>query len=125
MKLRTLGCAALMACALASCSTIKALESASVSQKSVAAAVQAFDGVETTATNYLNLPTCATGQSTASNACKKTAVVPTLVKDIRAGRAARDSLWAASKANSSSTGLTAAYNAVMAAVATIQTDLSK
>lgn len=129
---RSLMGAALIALALCSCSTIKNLEATvttitgtTASQKQVAVAVQAFDAVEVTATNYLKLPTCATGVSTVSGTCKKSAVVATLITDVKAGRAARDSLWTASKSATSGVGAVALYTAVMSAVAVINVDLAK
>ena len=126
MKARFLG-ALLLACALplGGCAAIKTVAGLTVSQKYVGVAVQGFDAVEVSATQYLKLPTCTVGQSTLSTACKKAAVVPALIKDVRAGRASRDSLWASSKANPEGVGAIDLYNAVIAATATINSDLSK
>ena len=119
--------AALLALALplASCSALKSVAGFSVSQKNVAIAVQAFDAVEASATNYLRLPACTDGQTTLGDGCRQPAVVPALIKDVRAGRAARDSLWAAAKAAPDGVGIKAAYEAVIAATAAIEQDLSR
>jgi len=127
MKLTRITGVALIALALplASCSTIKTITGITVNQKSVAVAVQAFDAVQISATNYLKLPTCTAGQSTIKDACKDAKVVPVLVKDVKAGRAARDSLWTASKGTADGIGIRAAYDAVIAATTAIKSDLSK
>lgn len=114
-----------LALPLASCAAIKTVAGLTVSQKYVAVAVQGYDAVEVSATQYLRLPTCAAGQSTLSTACKKPVVIPVLIKDVRAGRAARDSLWASSKANPDGVGAIDLYNAVIAATTTINSDLAK
>lgn len=114
-----------LAVTLGSCTALKTIAGVTVSQKNIAIAVQAFDAVEVSATQYLRLRNCADGESTIRAACRQPSVVPTLVKDVRAGRAARDSLWTASKGSPAGVGITAAYDAVVAATAAVKQDLSR
>jgi hypothetical protein len=119
-KLIAMGALALM---LTGCSAIKTVTGLAVTQQQVAVAVQAFDAVEETATNYLSLPSCTTGQTTLANACKNPKAVTKLIADVKAGRAARDSLWNASQAATQGVGAIDLYNAVNAAVTAIHADL--
>lgn len=125
MKLRALAAAALMALALASCSTINKIAGITVDQRTVSVAVQAFDAAKVTGTNYLRLPTCTADQDSLKDACKKASTARTIITDIRAGTAARDSLWTASKGSTDGIGVRAAYDAVVAATAAINSDLKK
>lgn len=112
--------------ALSSCSAIDAAKyvaGITVPPKITAVAVTTFDAVEVSATNYLRLPMCTDGQTTLKDACKDAKVVPQLIKDVRAGRAARDALWASAKANAGS-GIKDLYTAVMAAISKIKGDLA-
>jgi hypothetical protein len=130
MSLRFAGAALLaLAIPLGACSVLKIVAGSTVPQKNVAVAVHAFDAVEVSATQYLRLPDCATTQSTLPDACRQPRVVPMLIRDVRGGRAARDSLWTASKGASGGAsggiGIKAAFDAVVAATAAIKQDLSR
>lgn len=126
MSLRFAGAAMLaLAIPLGACSTLKTIAGFTVPQKTIAIAVQAFDAIEVSATHYLRLPDCAAGQSTLANACRQPTAVSVLIKDVRAGRAARDSLWTASKSAPDGIGVKAACDAVVAATAAIKQDLSR
>ncbi len=127
MRKFAIAAVALACLGLAGCGAVpKAIEivaGTSVSQKTVGAGIQTFDGVEITATNYLKLPTCADGQKVATG-CKNGATVPKLITDVQAGRAARDKLWADAKASPNGVGAKTLYDSVMAAVKVINADLA-
>lgn len=115
------------ACALAltSCSTVKELAGIEVNQQTIGVAVLAFDAAEVSAGKYTKLPDCTTGQTTGAAACKNPIIASLVKADVLKARAARDSLWAASKASPSGVGVTAAYQAFVAATGAIKTDLAK
>jgi len=123
MKLRLLGSVVLMALTLASCSTVSKIAGFTVSQKQVAVAVQAFDGVKATATNILKLPDCTATQKAIKDGCITQSLGRTIVADVDAGTAARNSLWVASKGTTEGIGVRAAYDAVIAATAALNTDI--
>jgi len=130
MRIRILGMLALALC-MAGCAELKTMGSAvstaagiSVPQKDVAAAVQAFNTAEQAATHYLQLPTCQAGQTTLKNGCKTRSGVLLIAKDMRAGRAARDALWTASKASPDGSGPRALLSAVIAGVTALNSDVN-
>lgn len=123
MKLRALFGAAMLMLALASCSTLNKIAGYTVSQKQVAVAVQGFDGVKATATNVLNLPDCKEGQKAIKDGCITQSLGRTIVADVDAGTAARNSLWVASKGTTEGIGVRAAYDAVVAATAALNKDI--
>jgi hypothetical protein len=65
-----------------------------VTPQQVVIAINAFDAVEATATNYLHLPRCPS-----ASICRDPAITAKLVPAIRAGRADRNTLKAALRAN--------------------------
>lgn len=125
MKLRYVYMAAMLALAvpIASCSTVSKIAGLTVSQKEVAVAVQAFDGVKATATNILKLPDCTATQKAIKDGCITQSLGRTIVADVDAGTAARNSLWVASKGTTEGIGVRAAYDAVIAATAALNNDI--
>lgn len=122
----------LMLMLVPACTSIQTVTSAvstvagiKVPQNDVAAAVVAFNAAEKAATRYLLLPTCKPPQTTLKNACKTQGGVALLGRDVPAGRAARDELWAASKADPSGAGPKSLVTAVIAAVSAINQDTSR
>lgn len=113
---------ALLSVSLGSCAIIKKAEGVNVSQQQVSVAVQSFNAVEASVTNYLKLPNCAAGQSIASG-CKDPSSIQAIGNDLHAGRAARDKLWNASLANPSGVGLETLAATVVAAVAKLNADM--
>lgn len=117
---------------LAGCTQLRSVSSAvstvagiSVPQKDVAAAVQSFNIAQKAATKYLLFPTCKPGQTTAINACKTAGGVALLGRDLKAGRAARDKLWAAATSSPGGVGPKALVTAVIAAVSALNADIAK
>lgn len=95
--------------------------SASVSGTSVSIAVNAFDALEATALRYISLPLCGTGPAI----CRTQAATREIDRAIRAGRIPRNQLEAFLVANPGKLGPTGLYNALEAAVATLQGVLAK
>lgn len=87
---------------LAGCGAVQDVEyavTAKIPQNQIATAVQSFDALEVSATQYLKLPICAAGVSIATG-CKAPGSATKVITDVKAGRAARNALWASSKASS-------------------------
>lgn len=119
MNVRLLGATALMACALASCSTIKSLEAGAsalagttVSAKSVVIAINAANAVEGTATNYKNAPLCTSGQTFLKNGCSNQTVINALTPAVNTLVSAKKALLAAG--TSATPGQLSALNAAKA-----------
>lgn len=113
--------AAICGLMLSGCSLVPRIEAAAsavsdftVPAKAVIIAANAFDGVEATAKNIIILCTPATRPS----ACNDTQVY-SLIKAVRAGRAARDGLEAFLQANPGALGSQGLYAALTGATSTI------
>lgn len=76
--------------------TFTTLAGLTVSPQQADIAASAFDGLEQTATQYLALPACTKANGPI---CRNPAAVPSIVADIRTGRAARNQLEQAVIAN--------------------------
>lgn len=115
----------LLACAVAlslgGCAQLQnawsVITSASVSPDSVVVAVNAFNAVEASATNYLLLVKC-----TGSNGpiCRDPKVTPKLIQAVRSGRIARANLEQFLQSHPGQLGPTGLYDALQAAITTIQ-----
>jgi hypothetical protein len=78
-----------------------------VPPQAVVVAINAFDSIEAIATDYLNLPRCGTGPTI----CRDPAITAKAIPLIRAGRADRNGLKAALRANpGASISLVTVYN---------------
>lgn len=91
-----------LALSLGGCAGIQKLETAFqtvtsnvVTPQAVFVAINAFDAVEATAKNYVALPRCGTGPTV----CRDPAITANVIKYVRAGRADRNQLKAALRAN--------------------------
>lgn len=91
--------------------------SASVPATSVVVSVNTFDALEATATNYLQLPLCKSGGPTV---CRSAAATAQIIPAVRAGRVARNNLESFLTANPGKLGPSGLYNALAAAVSTLQ-----
>ena len=90
---------------------------ASVSPKAVYVAVNAFNAVEATATNYLRLKKCT---AEAAPICRSPAATIRIVPAIRSGRVARNNLRQFQKDNPGKLGPMGLYNALTSATSTVQ-----
>lgn len=120
-----------LAIPLGGCSTVNSIGSAysaatsvKVTKTQVYVAANAFDAVEVTATNYVRLPTCKTGQTFLADQCSTKVAISKLVPAIRAGRAARNNLEAFAKDHPGEIGASGLYAALTTAISTIKTVLS-
>lgn len=127
----------IFACALAAClggcaqwnadvAAIKAdfakLSGATLSPTGVRLAVDAFDAVEVTATNYLTLPKCVTG---GPSLCRTDAAKNAIVPAIKAGRVARNNLEQFLAGHQTALGSQGAYDAIGAATQTVKAILAQ
>jgi hypothetical protein len=103
-----------IALALAGCSALSTLEGTTVSPTAMIVAVNAFDGVESTATNYIRYCT----PKPQSVGCSATAIQQ-LVPAIRSGRIARNNLEGFVQQNPGALGPVGLYNALTAATQTL------
>ena len=117
---RSLAGAMLIALALTSCSTVKAVTGFTVDQKTVAVAVTASVAAEQTAKNVIKLPICAEGKHTIVDGCVTADDGDTIIKYTRSVQAARDSLWAAAKADPTGVGAYDAYQALTSATSALK-----
>lgn len=108
-----------LALALSGCARFQAAwdiaTSASVSPTMVYVASNTFDALEATATNYLRLPKCGTVP------CKDPSAVAVIIPAIRSGRVARNNLRGFLKAHPGQLGPQGDYDALNAAIGTLQT----
>lgn len=102
-------------------SAVSTLTSGSVSPQAVVIAVNSFDAVEASATNYLRLQKC---NGANGPVCRDPAVTVKVVLAIRQGRVARDNLLLFSKTHPGQLGSQGLYDAVQTAIATIDSILS-
>lgn len=106
---------------LGACSTIDSIvgivTGATVTPQQAYIAANAFDTIEATATQYLQLPACG---STASKLCRASAGVNAIVPAIRIGRTARNNLEAAVTASNGQPVSASLYSALTAQTSTLQ-----
>lgn len=107
----------LTALLLGGCSTLAALDSATLTTTQVYAAANAFDAAEQTATQYLSLPPC--GGSAVI--CRSPSAAAAVVAAGRGGISARRALISACIASVASTACTSAYTTVTTAISGLQT----
>lgn len=94
-----------------------AVTGATVPESSVIIAVNTFDALEATATNYLQLPRC-TGKN--GPVCRDPVATAKIIPAVRAGRVARTNLETFQQNNPGQLGPVGLYNALQAAVTTLQ-----
>lgn len=90
---------------------------AQVSPAVVSVAVNTFDALEATATNYLRLARC---NGANGPICRDPSATKAIVPAIRAGRVARNNLEQFMKDNPGALGPSGLYNALQTASATLQ-----
>jgi len=98
------------------------LTSATVSPTAVTVAVNLFDGVEATATNYLRLPKCT---ATSGAVCRNKAVAVQIIAAVKSGRVARNNLEQFLAGHQTALGVQGDYDAINAAVNTLQAILAQ
>lgn len=109
---------ALSAAGCAPLSTVwDAATGATVPTTGVIVAVNTFDALEATATNYLSLPKCVNGGPVL---CRDPGATAKIIPAVRAGRAARTNLESFLQANPGQLGPSGLYNALQASVTTLQ-----
>jgi hypothetical protein len=113
---------AVVAClGLAGCANLQnawtVLSSTSVSPAAVNVAVNTFDALEATATNYLRLPRCANGGPII---CRSPSATKQIIPAIRSGRYARNNLEQFIAAHPGQLGPQGLYDALMNSVNTLQ-----
>lgn len=121
--LRATIAAFLLIVSLSSCSTVKSIAGFTVTQQTIGVAVTASAGAEKAAAPILRLPICSEGQKDILDGCISAKLGDQIVTDIGKMRGARDSLWAAAKADPNGVGAIDAYNAFKAATKVVQTDI--
>lgn len=114
---------------LGGCGAVQDVEyavTAKIPQNQIATAVQGFDALEVSATQYIRLPTCVAGVSIATG-CKASGSIAKIISDVRAGRTARNALWASSKASSDGSvpATSLVYTTFTSYVSSINTDIGK
>lgn len=95
-----------------------AINSATVSPQLVLLASNTFDGLQVTATNYLNLKRCRS--ATLSPICRDPTATAILIPAVRSGRMARDELQEFYKRHPGSLGPQGTYDALQASIRTIE-----
>lgn len=112
--------------ALSACTNLQnalsTVEGTSVSPSAVYVAVNAFDAVEATATNYLRLPRCS---GSASYACRDPGATRRIIPAVRSGRVARTNLEQFYKDNPGALGPVGLYNALVTATNTLQSVVTR
>ena len=114
-----------LALALSGCTLFQDLQklgSVTVNPTAVTIAVNVFDGVEATATNYLRLPRCATDGPVA---CRDPNASRQIITAIRSGRVARNNLEQFLAGHQTALGSQGAYDAIQAATNTLQAILGQ
>lgn len=113
--------AAAMTLALSGCAELQnawnAATGATVSPSIVIVAVNSFDALEATATNYLRLPKC---NSTNGPICRSSAATAQIIPAVRAGRIARNNLEAFLNSHPGALAPQGLYDALSSAVNTLQ-----
>jgi hypothetical protein len=87
----------------------------------VIVAANAFDVLESSATNYLTLPTC----PTATPVCKTAVAVAAIVPSIRAGRTARNTLEAAVNSGGSTPISVSVFATLTASITALQATMAQ
>lgn len=100
------------------------LQSVTVSPTAVNVAVNLFDGVEATATNYLTLPKC-NGANGPGPACRNATATAQIIPAIKAGRVARNNLEQFLAGHQTALGVQGDYDAINAVVGTLQAILAQ
>lgn len=90
---------------------------ASVSPTAVVVAANGFDAIEASATNYLRLRKCS---SVSGPVCRQPSISKSIIKAVRAGRLARNSLEAFLRSHPGALGPKGDYDALVAATSTLQ-----
>jgi len=113
--------ALLVLISLAGCAEIRnaydVVTGANVSPAVVQVAVNSFDALEATATNYLKLPRC-NGKN--GPICRDPGATAAIIPAVRAGRVARNNLETFIQQNPGQLGPSGLYNALQAASSTLQ-----
>ncbi len=129
MRKVMLASACALAVSLGGCAAVQKLEnsfavlsSASVSPQAVVVAVNSFDAVQATATNYLRLPKC-TG--TNGPICRDPAISVKVIQAVKAGRTARNNLEAFMTAHPGQLGDAGLYDALQASLSTLESIVSQ
>lgn len=120
---RSLAGAMLIALALTSCSTVKAVTGFTVDQQKISVAVVAAAAAEKAAAKVLRFPICTPAQKVLIDQCVTVELGDTIQRDTKAVNAARDSLWAASKGDPNGVGAYDAYEAFQKATAALKKDV--
>ena len=96
---------------------ISIMASSKVSPTAVIVAVNSFDAVEVSATNYISLPKC-----TATNGpiCRNAAATAQIIKVIRSGRIARNNLLQLMKDHPGELATQGLYDALNTAIDTVK-----
>lgn len=97
--------------------TYEVVTSAKVSPTAVVVAVNAFNALEATATNYLLLPRCVTGGPVI---CRQSAATQPIKRAVLSGRAARNKLTQFYAEHPGELGPKGLYDALVAATDTLQ-----
>lgn len=114
--------ATLAGCGLA---TVKAVTGFTVSQDKVAIAVTASVAAEKLVPKVLRLPICLQGQKDILDGCVSVKLGDQIKVDLRAMQAARNSLWAAAKADPNGVGAYDAYEAFKAVTNALRADVGQ
>lgn len=96
----------------------KTLTTGTVSSKSVVAAAETFDALETLATLYIQLPQCAA--PAAPKVCQTPAIAAKVYAAVHAGRDARNQLVDFVKANPGRPADVSLFNVLAAAISALQ-----
>lgn len=124
--MRMLFAIAALTLALAGCSTLQKdyaiITGATVSTAAVSVAGNSFDALEATATNYLRLARCSGSNGPI---CRSPAATAALIPAIRSARLARNNLEAFLVANPGQLGPSGLYNALTAALNTLEAIFSQ
>lgn len=111
---------AMVSVSLGACTQLKnvvgQIENTKINGKSAYVAIQAFNAVERTTTNYLNLPGC----NGAIALCRQSGAAAALEKPFNAGISARNSLRAFMKANPGTLADAGLYNTLTSATSALQ-----
>lgn len=103
---------------------IASAESVKITETQVVVAGNTFDAIEATATSYLALKRCLSGQTFLKNTCRDSAATKPLIAAIHSGRTARDALEAFYKAHPDGLGAKGLYDAFNSATDVIRATLS-
>ena len=116
----------LLALALTGCAgvqkTLGALTGTTVSPQVMVIAVNSFNAIEATATNYLRLPKCGAQVSPVCRSPKATAAI---IPAIRSGRAARNSITVFVREHPGALGAQGTYDALVSATNLVGTVLAQ